>query len=43
MTGSHQVHRDIAEAARTLKGRGEITDAEKVELREKVNGWEVSL
>ncbi len=43
MTGGHRVLRDIAEAARTLKGKEEITDSEKAELREKVKGWEASL
>ncbi len=43
MTGGHRVLRDIAEAARTLKAKEEITDSEKAELREKVKGWEASL
>lgn len=43
MTGGHRVLREIAEVARTLKGKEEITDLEKEELREKVKGWESSL
>jgi hypothetical protein len=43
MTGGHRVLRDIADAARTLKGKEEITDAEKIELQEKVKEWASSL
>ncbi len=43
MTGGHRVLREIAESARTLKGKEEVTDSEKVELREKVKGWEALL
>jgi hypothetical protein len=43
MTGGHRVLRDIADAARALKGKEEITDLEKVELQEKVKEWAASL
>ncbi len=43
MTGGHRVLRDIADAARTLKGKEEITDTEKIELQEKVKEWASSL
>ncbi len=43
MTGGHRVLRDIDAASRVLKGKEEITDAEKADLREKVKGWETSL
>jgi len=43
MTGGHRILRDIADVARTLKGKEEITDLEKIGLREKVKGWALSL
>ncbi|OLS16433.1 MAG: hypothetical protein RBG13Loki_0003 [Promethearchaeota archaeon CR_4] len=43
MTGGHRILREIADAARTLKGKEEITDIEKINLRDKVKGWSSSL
>jgi len=43
MTGGHRVLREIADLARGVKGKEEITDLEKNELREKVKTWETML